>query len=32
MRGDTIVTNQDDAEVMRFTSIVMLQRRPQPAA
>jgi acyl dehydratase len=28
MRGDTIVTNQDDVAVMRFTSIVMMQRRP----
>jgi acyl dehydratase len=32
MRGDTIVTNQDDVEVMRFTSLVMLQRTPQQTA
>jgi acyl dehydratase len=31
MRGDTTVTNQDEVEVMRFTSIVMLQRRPVEA-
>ena len=28
IRTRTVVTNQDGAEVMRFTSIVMLQRRP----
>jgi acyl dehydratase len=28
IRTRTVVTNQDDAEVMHFTSIVMLQRRP----
>ncbi len=30
IRGQTIVTNQDGAEVMTFVSIVMYQRRPQP--
>jgi acyl dehydratase len=29
IRTRTVVTNQDGAEVMRFTSIVMLQRRPK---
>ena len=28
IRTRTVVTNQDGAEVMHFTSIVMLQRRP----
>jgi acyl dehydratase len=32
VRGETIVTNQDEVAVMRFTSIVMLQRRPQQDA
>lgn len=32
VRGETIVTNQDGDAVMRFTSIVMLQRRPQQDA
>ena len=27
-RTDTVVTNQDDVPVMRFTSIVLMQRRP----
>jgi acyl dehydratase len=27
-RSETIVTNQDDAPVMRFTSIVLIRRRP----
>ena len=30
-RSDTIVTNQDDVPVMRFTSIVLIQRRPSDA-
>ena len=28
IRTHTIVTNQDDVEVMRYTSIVMMRRRP----
>lgn len=28
IRTETLVTNQDDVPVMRFTSIVMMQRRP----
>lgn len=32
VRGRTTVTNQDSVPVMTFTSIVMYQRRPQPAA
>ena len=28
MRTETIVTNQHDVEVMRYTSIVLMQRRP----
>ena len=28
IRTETLVTNQDDARVMRYTSIVMFQRRP----
>lgn len=31
-RTETIVTNQDDVPVMRFTSIVMMLRRPDQAA
>jgi acyl dehydratase len=31
-RTETIVTNQDDVPVMRFTSIVLIRRRPQAAA
>jgi acyl dehydratase len=27
-RSDTIITNQDDVPVMRFTSIVLIHRRP----
>jgi hypothetical protein len=27
-RTETTVTNQDDAPVMRFTSIVLISRRP----
>jgi acyl dehydratase len=27
-RTETIVTNQDDVPVMRFTSIVLIRRRP----
>jgi acyl dehydratase len=27
-RTQTTVTNQDDVPVMRFTSIVLMQRRP----
>ena len=27
-RTETVVTNQDDVPVMRFTSIVLMQRRP----
>lgn len=30
-RTETTVTNQDDVPVMRFTSIVMMQRRPASA-
>ena len=29
-RAEAIVTNQDDVEVMRFTSIVLIKRRPSP--
>jgi acyl dehydratase len=32
IRSRTMVTNQDGVAVMTFTSIVMYQRRPQPAA
>ena len=32
IRTQTEVTNQDDVPVMRFTSIVMMLRRPQQAA
>jgi len=28
IRTETVVTNQDDVPVMRFTSIVMMRRRP----
>jgi len=28
-RTETVVTNQDDVPVMRFTSIVLIRRRPQ---
>ncbi len=32
-RSNTVVTNQDDAPVLRFTSIVLIRRRPEgPAA
>jgi acyl dehydratase len=31
-RTETIVTNQDDVPVMRFTSIVLIRRRPETAA
>ena len=31
IRTETIVSNQDDAAVMRFTSIVMMQRKPEAA-
>ena len=31
-RTETIVTNQDDVPVMRFTSIVLIRRRPQETA
>jgi acyl dehydratase len=31
-RTETIVTNQDDVPVMRFTSIVLVRRRPQETA
>jgi acyl dehydratase len=31
-RTETTVTNQDDAPVMRFTSIVLIRRRPEGAA
>ncbi|HTK59488.1 MAG TPA: MaoC family dehydratase [Sphingomicrobium sp.] len=31
IRSENTVTNQDDAPVMRFISIVMMQRRPEPA-
>jgi acyl dehydratase len=31
-RTETIVTNQDDVPVMRFTSIVLIRRRPGDAA
>ena len=30
-RTETTVTNQDDVPVMRFTSIVLIRRRPEPA-
>src|SRR6187551_1952764 len=30
-RTETTVTNQDDVPVMRFTSIVLILRRPSPA-
>ena len=30
-RTETIVTNQEDAPVMRFTSIVLIRRRPEDA-
>ncbi len=29
-RTETTVTNQDEVPVMRFTSIVLMRRRPQP--
>jgi len=32
IRSENIVTNQDDVPVMRFTSIVMMLRRPEEAA
>ena len=28
VRTETVVSNQDDVDVMRFTSIVLMQRRP----
>ena len=31
IRSENTVTNQDDVPVMRFTSIVMMQRRPEAA-
>jgi acyl dehydratase len=31
-RTETVVTNQDDVPVMRFTSIVLIRRRPEAAA
>ncbi|HEU4705065.1 MAG TPA: MaoC family dehydratase [Sphingomicrobium sp.] len=31
IRTRTVVSNQDGVEVMRFTSIVLMQRRPQAA-
>ena len=31
-RTETIVTNQDDVPVMRFTSIVLIRRRPEGEA
>ena len=31
LRSRTVVTNQDGVDVMRFTSIVMMQRRPLKA-
>jgi acyl dehydratase len=31
IRTLTVVSNQDGVDVMRFTSIVMMQRRPAPA-
>jgi len=31
IRSENTVTNQDGAPVMRFISIVMMQRRPEPA-
>lgn len=31
-RTETIVTNQDDVPVMRFTSIVLIRRRPEGQA
>ena len=30
VRTETMVTNQDGADVMRYTSIIMYRRRPQP--
>jgi acyl dehydratase len=30
-RTETVVTNQDDVPVMRFTSIVLIRRRPEAA-
>ena len=32
IRTETVVTNQEDVPVMRFTSIVMMRRRPGAAA
>ena len=32
VRTETTVTNQDDVPVMRFTSIVLMRRRPQQGA
>jgi acyl dehydratase len=32
VRTETTVTNQDDLPVMRFTSIVLMRRRPQDSA
>ena len=31
IRTETVVTNQDDVPVMRYTSIVMMRRRAEPA-
>ena len=31
-RTETVVTNQDDVPVMRFTSIVLIRRRPEATA
>ena len=31
IRTQTIVTNQDGVDVMRYTSIVLMQRRPADA-
>lgn len=31
-RTETIVTNQDEVPVLRFTSIVLIRRRPEPDA
>ena len=31
IRTETVVSNQDHVDVMRFTSIVLMQRRPDPA-
>jgi acyl dehydratase len=31
-RTETVVTNQDGVAVMRYTSIVLMRRRPEPAA